>query len=132
MDIQTIINLKPETLQFLVMAIIKDSYNTRAVEIVKRFLGFAISEKALNDLRMSTHVIVKADEIILEADGMLVLRCQFKGHGGYPGGEIDKDLGIHIARIKPEALNYLLISMPEEIKKQKTQYKFLLESANDE
>ena len=130
MNIIQAINKRPETLQFLVMALLSDTYNQEGINTLKRLLGFKIGSKAIEELRMATGIIIKCDVTIHE--GKLQLYCKFLGHGSYPGGEFDKLLCEAIMMIEPDALLYLIATMQEEIEEQKQKRKELIESSNNE
>jgi len=113
------------------MALLNDSYSKDGKEFFQNFFSQKERfEKEFDNLRMST-TFIQIDDIV-ERDDSLFIKLKFKGHAGYPGGEITKELSdSYFTTIKNDVLLFLLITLDDDIKRETKEYFKLLETDNE-
>jgi hypothetical protein len=124
MNIKDMINRKPETVGYLVKALLDDTYSGEGRQFFLDMFNKQLSEDDLDgviprEIRETTAVHV---DCIAQSDTQLYIDCYFKGHGGYPGATDTKDITMLKLVITPALLTYLMVDMANKIERAKTAY----------
>ena len=130
MTIQKIINRKSEAIQFLIMALLSDTYSDSGLETFMELFRGKLTKENVGDLRMATKVNIHCESTTYE--NMLQIDCAFRGHEGYPGGEFGKELKRVNMIVDPNVLMYLLHDMSGQIEEAKKAYLHTIASGNAE
>lgn len=132
MTIQNIINRKPEAVQFLIMAMLSDTYSALGLDTFLEVFQNKVTKQEVEELRHATGVKVESDFKKELGESRLNLSIKFLGHGGYPGGEFSKDLKTVDVEVDALTLVYLMSTMQKEMNQAEKEYYETLESGNAE
>lgn len=121
------LNKQKQSIEFLLLSLVNNLFSTddyvkvNDYELISKLFMFEIPTTELTEkLSKSTYVEVELNPA--SNTNTLYFDCEFKGHGGYPGGLKDKSLGSYSMQITPDALNYLLFTNRRAIEEAEDKY----------
>lgn len=115
------LNKQKQSIEFLLLSLVNNLFNVDDYALIAKLFMFEIPTNELTDkLRNTTYVEVELNPA--SNNNTLYFDCEFKGHGGYPGGLKDKSLGSYSMQITPDALNYLLFANRHAIEEAQDKY----------
>jgi hypothetical protein len=129
--IEKLIKDRPETVEFLVMALLNMTYDGQDMQTFRELFcepDILMVEALRQDATCVEVGTVDCDQ----STGTLYVQCGFRGHEGFPGGEFSKPLGIWTMVVSEGALTYMLISNAGKIEQARKEHKQLVESGNNE